>query len=804
LAAPERELLGREAEVVALGVPRRLVTVWGPPGVGKTRLVREVFGADGHLCSLAGRSGDDEVVREVARALGLEEAGPAEVALAVARSERTVILDGARPELAALLEGWLTGGEARFVVTARSPLGLASEHAIELAPLAPDAALALLSRATRELGHACDERLAAEIVERLDRLPLALEWFAARVALLGEAACLERLRRGESEGPLALALDEAVAELPADEEEALLRLAAFEEGAPAAALDRLLDGIDLEVVDRLARRALVRLERYGPGLPRVVSYRGVQRRMRARAAACGREDELERLHAGVVLAIAPVRSELQAIVERFEARDPELALAACLALCPLAIHDGSAAALSLRLARLAGTSPRALVALGGLERALGRFDAARAHLEAALPDFAARIELAHVDRMQSRLDAALAGYEAALAQAATDAERCVALGEMGRALQSSGRLRAAQLRHEEAIALARSLGLPEREALERSLHARATHRTGAVAEAIPLHRQALGLHEAQGRARLAAAELGHLGYCHHELGDAAEAEGLFRRSIDGLAAVGDVALEGIERTLLARLLCDVGRFAEARLELALVARTTAAIDLPRVELTRRLVAGLIDAAQDDRDAARREWRAGLALGLHREVGFEALLPAHLALVDPDHADALLRESAAALARDETPGLAAAFDVLSAAARGQALPVLSPRLVATSSDVRRALHAFERAAGSAPLRVPSDGRVVALPDGSEIDLTRRAAPRRVLLALAVAREDHAGAVVSPDALIAAGWPGERLRADAGVKRLRTAIWTLRKLGLEAVLLTRDDGYLLDPRVPLRRG
>jgi DNA-binding SARP family transcriptional activator len=43
----------------------------------------------------------------------------------------------------------------------------------------------------------------------------------------------------------------------------------------------------------------------------------------------------------------------------------------------------------------------------------------------------------------------------------------------------------------------------------------------------------------------------------------------------------------------------------------------------------------------------------------------------------------------------------------------------------------------------------------------------------------------------------------MRPDAARQRLRTAIWTLRKLGLEPLLLTRDDGYLLDPAVPIVR-
>ena len=58
--------------------------------------------------------------------------------------------------------------------------------------------------------------------------------------------------------------------------------------------------------------------------------------------------------------------------------------------------------------------------------------------------------------------------------------------------------------------------------------------------------------------------------------------------------------------------------------------------------------------------------------------------------------------------------------------------------------------------------------------------------------------------SADALLAAGWPGERLRYDSGMLRVYTAIRRLRALGLERVLLTRDDGYQLDPEVRLERG
>jgi hypothetical protein len=57
----------------------------------------------------------------------------------------------------------------------------------------------------------------------------------------------------------------------------------------------------------------------------------------------------------------------------------------------------------------------------------------------------------------------------------------------------------------------------------------------------------------------------------------------------------------------------------------------------------------------------------------------------------------------------------------------------------------------------------------------------------------------GVALSADALIAAGWLGERLLIEAASTRLRTAISALRKLGLRDVIQTRDDGYAIAPGV-----
>lgn len=93
-------------------------------------------------------------------------------------------------------------------------------------------------------------------------------------------------------------------------------------------------------------------------------------------------------------------------------------------------------------------------------------------------------------------------------------------------------------------------------------------------------------------------------------------------------------------------------------------------------------------------------------------------------------------------------------------------------------------------------VSDDGRWFRLSERREVNLERRAALRRILAALAKQRVTAPGTALPLDAVLEAGWPGERVSFEAGAARVYNAIQRLRKLGLESVLRTRDDGYLLD--------
>lgn len=89
------------------------------------------------------------------------------------------------------------------------------------------------------------------------------------------------------------------------------------------------------------------------------------------------------------------------------------------------------------------------------------------------------------------------------------------------------------------------------------------------------------------------------------------------------------------------------------------------------------------------------------------------------------------------------------------------------------------------------------------DGNHVDVARRGAVRRILAELAASRIERPGHPRTVDELFQVGWPGERIPYESQVRRVYTAIWTLRTLGLEEMLLTRDQGYLLDPKRDVRR-
>ncbi|EDY46219.2 ATP-binding protein [Streptomyces sp. SPB074] len=200
--------VGRERERAALLDAlrtRRLLSLTGPGGIGKTRLAREVSAEAGekfahgtHWADLGTVRDAGQLLTEVARAVGLADnsSRPRAEALCayLARQRSLLVLDSGEQVWEAVRD--LTGDlltacpGLTVLVSSRRPLDLVEEYMCTLGPLPEDGpeAFALFAEgvaAVRPGGLAPGERaVAARICARLEGIPLALELAAARAARL--------------------------------------------------------------------------------------------------------------------------------------------------------------------------------------------------------------------------------------------------------------------------------------------------------------------------------------------------------------------------------------------------------------------------------------------------------------------------------------------------------------------------------------------------------------------------------------------------------------------------------------------
>lgn len=199
LALPEplTALVGRDDERVDLRrclSEHRLLTLVGPGGVGKTRLAIEV-GRDvsrtladgGVLVELAAIGDPAGVATAISNALGLTN--PGRLAELLGERELLVVLDNCEhviTQAAALVEELLTRcPNLRLLATSREGLRVPGEVIWPVPPLRPADAVDLFEARVRAAGGrvaVSDETRAviADICERLDGLPLAIELAAAR------------------------------------------------------------------------------------------------------------------------------------------------------------------------------------------------------------------------------------------------------------------------------------------------------------------------------------------------------------------------------------------------------------------------------------------------------------------------------------------------------------------------------------------------------------------------------------------------------------------------------------------------
>lgn len=398
-------LYGRDADLArlrALLQRQPLVSLVATGGVGKTHLARVLAGSlhdrcpDGVWCiELAALSHGELVAPEVARVLGFQvpdgRTATATVVDVLRRQQALLLLDNCEhllPAVAALVEAVQAGApRARILVTSQAPLKLAGERVVRLGPLAlpeaPGLDAARDSGAVQLLVHRVQalqpqfalsadnaERVTA-LCQRLDGIPLALEFAAARVPVLGLDGLLARLderfrllnghaRQGlRRHQTLRAALEFSHGLLDADEQAVFRRLGVFAGSFSAdAAQDVAADArIDrwavLDHLSALVDKSLLQAERGEP--PRLRLLETTRAYALERLAAAGETAAWHERHARATAALvaeaaerywrlgdaefreryAPEHANLRAALDWALAHDPGLAIELAGNACPL-------------------------------------------------------------------------------------------------------------------------------------------------------------------------------------------------------------------------------------------------------------------------------------------------------------------------------------------------------------------------------------------------------------------------------------------------------------------------------------
>lgn len=601
--------IGRELELTelqrALAAPeRRLVTLVGPGGTGKTRLAlqaaREALGSGFSHVHFVGLEAAEELgaaTTLMAEALGVEPASAADPILRIidtigARRVLLVLdnleqLPGAAGLVAALLEGC---ENLKVLATSRERLDLGAEWAVPLTGLSVPAAGcddeearlfdAVRLFALRAQQAAPDFELRTEDVKHVTRLcrllegaPLGLELAAALTRALScreiadEAErtfdILARRSGGEAERHRSLrtAFTHSWRLLGPDEREMLARLAVFRGGFRRDEAAHVTEGSSATLL-ALADKSLV--QRSGERWTlHPVTREYAQERLEADPGALRATRER---HARSYLAMAEAGAEglkgaeQGAWLARLAAERDNLRAALVWA------REEREAALGLRLA----------ISLQQFWWIRGPHDEGCEHLLAlhdlpeAEPFPLLRATAMHrAGTLQQELgehERARRGYEAALEQAEElgDAQLMAdALHSLGLLADRLGREGSRAL-FERALALQRQLG--DRWGVATSLNsmALAEARTGRLREARDLLLESLALKRSLGDTQGIAYALNNLGAVSMDLGETAAARAFAERSLELKRELGDVG--GVANSLanLARVATLEGRIAQAR------------------------------------------------------------------------------------------------------------------------------------------------------------------------------------------------------------------------------------------------
>ncbi len=799
---------------------RSLVLV-GPPGAGKTRLATECLRALKDEAVVVVKLGDvrdrDGLVSRVAEALGVFRSPAASASDTEARLRRAlasrgpaiVVLDSFEHlplDADALVRGWIEGSPLSFLVTSRRRLASEVTH-VEVGPLDTVArvgewseAAALLRYRAREIAKVvlddADREAVHALSRRLDGLPLALELAAARLGVLTPTQLLARLDHrfetldGDTRG-LAAALETSYALLEEPARTVLRAASVFRSGIRLEALEYVVgDGRDiLGPLSSLRAQSLLEVERVGEAYRYSLSHSVrdfVERRERehpawrmARSRHARYWAEAGDRERGSPASLSAELENLRAALAWAQQAEPGLAGPLALVVCspPLGLAYGEVhevvTSVLATVPRADRTSAELLFRRGTVRRFLGDFSGATEDLERAL-ELAQRLEdRALVADILAGLGNTLSGQadwpgarrylERAVAVSGSPAFAASALAMIANTYSNEDAYDRAEPLLRQAIVLAEehhdayaesfaqlSLGilLVERGAFDEAF--------GALIDALSILETSRSARVMQAR-HLRAVALTHLARVKQETGDGAGALTDYHEAVAIAEETGVRRAEAFALHGLASLLLELGelRAADDRIRAA----------LPLMRETCPDVEGALVALQGVLFALR---------GAHAD------------------AERFFRRAEALLAAHERPVFEVALRVLRG---GDATE--SP--FAAFADVRMAVRLralFAEARETPPLFVAHDGSFFRSPDAPEqVSLARRKALRAIVSALVEARLARPGVPLSVEALVGAGWPGERVLATAGAERVYAAVATLRRLGLRGFLVQQGEGYLL---------
>lgn len=633
LPAEPNLFIGRGMELRALATRldggARLITVLGPGGTGKTRLVRRYgltwlgdWPGGVYFCDLSEACSLDGIYFAVASALevplGRDDAAVQLGHAMASRGRCLVILDNFEQVVehaAATVGRWLDrAARAAFIVTSRERLHLAGEdvYPIEPLPVEEDAIELFAARARAQRPDfaltVANRGAVAELVRLLDGLPLAIELAAARVRVLSPMQIVERMRdrfallaggpRGAAarQATLRGAIDWSWDLLAPWEQDALAQCSVFDGGFTLDASEQVIDlsawpgaPAVMDVVQALADKSLLRTwvptaqMRYDIDEPHFGLYISIREYAAGKLEASGPGPRLdaERRHG-----------------HHYAGFGTDEAIESLLHEGGMRLHH----ALVLELDNLVAACRRA-ARRGDARLAVATYRAVWDVLETRGPN---------------SLGITL-GTEVLAIDGIDDTDRSAALYALAGAMRRASRTGEAGDCLEEALALCRRTGNERREAHVRNHLGNLRRVQGRLDEATAHLEASLATWRKSGDRTHAGVVLGNLGIVHAVQGRLAQARTLFEQAITIHREMGNRMREGVDSNNLGSACRESGHFDEARTQLML------ALAIQREAGNRREeaivvgnLAGLSLSLGGLPDEARGLFET--AIGLAREVG----------------------------------------------------------------------------------------------------------------------------------------------------------------------------------------